>query len=236
MSTNYPTVRAEEIAWLTTDQMIEVDRVMIEDLGIQLFQMMENAGRNLALLAMNRYSPAAPVVAVGPGGNGGGGMVAARHLAVAGENVRVVLGAGRDQMAPVPAAQLAILDEMGVPVLGEVPADADLFIDAVLGYSLQGAPRGLAGEVISAISATSIPTLSLDTPSGLDTASGEAADPHIDADATMTLALPKVGLASHSAVGKLFLANISVPNSVYENMGALPGANFHGGYIVEVLR
>ena len=236
MSTDYPTVKADDVAWITTDQMIEVDRVMIEDLGIQLFQMMENAGRNLALLAMNRYSPTAPVVAVGPGGNGGGGMVAARHLAVAGVDVRVVLGAGRDQMAPVPAAQLAILDEMGVPVLDEVPSDADLFIDAVLGYSLKGAPRGLAGEVISAISATSTPTLSLDTPSGLDTATGETADPHIDADATMTLALPKVGLASHPAVGNLFLANISVPNSVYENMGALPVPDFGGGYILEVLR
>ena len=163
-------------------------------------------------------------------------MVAARHLAVAGVNVRVVLGASRESMTPVPAAQLAILDEMGVPVLDEVPTDADLFIDAVLGYSLKGAPRGLAGEVIGAMAATSIPTLSLDTPSGLDTASGEAAEPHISADATMTLALPKVGLASHPAVGALFLANISVPNSVYENMGALPGPDFSAGYIVEVVR
>ncbi|MBT7781428.1 MAG: NAD(P)H-hydrate epimerase, partial [Anaerolineae bacterium] len=37
---------------LTTEQMIEVDRLMIEDYGISLLRMMENAGRNLAELAL----------------------------------------------------------------------------------------------------------------------------------------------------------------------------------------
>jgi len=36
---------------LTTDQMREVDRLMIEAYGIALEQMMENAGRDLAELA-----------------------------------------------------------------------------------------------------------------------------------------------------------------------------------------
>lgn len=40
---------------LTTAQMVEVDRAMIEDYGIDLAQMMENAGRNLAHLARERF-------------------------------------------------------------------------------------------------------------------------------------------------------------------------------------
>ena len=64
---------------LTTDQMREVDRIMVEDLHIELVQMMENAGRSLAELAVARFSPAIVVVLAGPGGNGGGGMVAAEH-------------------------------------------------------------------------------------------------------------------------------------------------------------
>ena len=40
---------------LTTEQMVEVDRAMIEDYGIELIQMMENAGRNLAHLARLRF-------------------------------------------------------------------------------------------------------------------------------------------------------------------------------------
>jgi len=42
---------------LTTEQMREVDRVMVEDLHIELVQMMENAGRSLAGLAIDRFSP-----------------------------------------------------------------------------------------------------------------------------------------------------------------------------------
>ncbi len=41
--------------FITTDQMREVDRAMIEDFGISLVQMMENAGRNLAQLARQRF-------------------------------------------------------------------------------------------------------------------------------------------------------------------------------------
>lgn len=40
-----------DIPYLTVDQMIEVDRSMLEDYKIELLQMMENAGRSLAHLA-----------------------------------------------------------------------------------------------------------------------------------------------------------------------------------------
>ncbi len=73
----FPVISADSIGWLTTEQMIEVDRVMIEDLHIELIQMMENAGRNLARLALDRYSPSRVTVCSGSGGNGGGGLVAA---------------------------------------------------------------------------------------------------------------------------------------------------------------
>ena len=233
--TTFPTTASNSIGWLTTDQMIEVDRVMMEDLGISLFQMMENAGRNLARVTLDHFGATQPVVAFGPGGNGGGGLVAARHLSVAGVNVRVVRATDSD-LADVPAAQLAILERLGVPVLDEVPEDADLFLDAILGYSLHGNPRGRAAEIITAIEESSTPVLSLDTPSGLDTASGEAMTPHITADATMTLALPKVGLKNHDAVGTLLLADISVPGFVYEQMNAGPAPAFRPSPIIEVLR
>lgn len=231
--THFPKFSADSVGWLTTDQMIEVDRVMVEDLGITLFQMMENAGRNLARLAIDRFNTAHPVVAFGPGGNGGGGLVAARHLAVAGLDVCVVRATSSD-LAEVPAAQLAIIERMGISVLDEIPNGADLIIDAILGYSLNGNPRGRAANVISAIEASPTPALSLDTPSGLDTATGVAMTPHITADATLTLALPKVGLRTHTAVGELFLANISVPGFVYDQMNAGPPPNFQQSPILHI--
>ncbi len=74
-----------QIPTVTTEQMREVDRAMVEDYGIDLLQMMENAGRNLAALARRRFldgdvAGRRVIVLAGSGGNGGGGMVAARYL------------------------------------------------------------------------------------------------------------------------------------------------------------
>src|SRR5712691_9984033 len=90
-----PTVESGSVPWLSVEQMREVDRVMVDELGILLVRMMENAGRNLAQLARHLLGGDARgrsiVVLAGPGGNGGGGLVAARHLAVAGAQVTIGL-------------------------------------------------------------------------------------------------------------------------------------------------
>jgi len=75
------TVSRSAVPALTTEQRRAVDRAMVEDLHIELVQMMENAGRGLAELAITRFSPSSVTVLSGPGGNGGGGLVAARQLA-----------------------------------------------------------------------------------------------------------------------------------------------------------
>jgi NAD(P)H-hydrate epimerase len=63
------------------------------------------------------------------------------------------------------------------------------------------------------------PVLALDTPSGLDVSTGLAGSPSVQATATLTLALPKVGLLDAPSVGDLYLADISVPVVVYNGMG-----------------
>ena len=68
-----PVVPDAAVPALTANQMREVDRVMTDELHIDLVQMMENAGQNLAELALRRFSPASVVVLAGAGGNGGGG-------------------------------------------------------------------------------------------------------------------------------------------------------------------
>lgn len=74
--------------------MREVDRAMIEEYHIELIQMMENAGRNLAHLARMPFLGGDPrgyhvVVLAGRGGNGGGGLVCPRRLYNWGANVEV---------------------------------------------------------------------------------------------------------------------------------------------------
>jgi NAD(P)H-hydrate epimerase len=217
---------------LTADQMREVDRVMVEDLHIELVQMMENAGRNLADLALSRFAPRSVSVLAGPGGNGGGGLVAARHLANRGCQVRVVF-ADPGRLAPVPAHQADILARMAVTVASK-PPPSDLHIDALVGYSLQGDPTGPTAELIEWANAQPVPILSLDTPSGLDVTTGAPAAPTVAATATLTLALPKVGLLGAAEVGELYLADISVPPSVYARLGITPPALFRDAAVVRL--
>jgi NAD(P)H-hydrate epimerase len=213
-----------DIPMLTTEQMIEVDRLMIEDFGIELIQMMENAGRNLAELASqildNSLVGRSIYVLCGRGNNGGGGMVAARHLHNHGAKVHVICVAG--EMKDLPAKQWNILENMG---LRNEPhfelSNADIIIDALIGYGLQGDPRPEIAAQIEKINAAGKPVLALDAPSGLDTTSGRPSSLTVRADATMTLALPKAGLMSESArpyVGDLYLADIGVPPELYSKI------------------
>ncbi len=212
-----------------TAQMIEVDRAMIEDYGIGLIQMMENAGRNLAHLARVRFLEGNPrgrrlIVLAGTGGNGGGALVCARHLHNWGARVQVLTARPDDAFGPVPAHQLAIVRRLGIAVSGApvVPrmAGPALIVDGLIGYSLQGAPRGGAAVLIRWANEQPAPILSLDAPSGMDTGTGRVYEPAIRATVTMTLALPKVGLRADAAVkqvGELYLADISVPPGLYRS-------------------
>jgi NAD(P)H-hydrate epimerase len=227
-------IAAERIPAVTADQMREVDRAMVEDLHIELAQMMENAGRSLTDLAQRLFGPASATVLAGRGGNGGGGLVAARHLANRGVAVTVTLARAENELAPVTLQQLGILRRMGVPITSD-PAEADLVIDALIGYSLRGNPAGRAAELIERTHRQPTPVLSLDTPSGLEVTSGLAGSPCVKATATLTLGLPKAGLlVAPELVGRLFLADISVPRLVYERMGLRVGDLFAGGAVVEI--
>lgn len=218
------------VPWLTTAQMIEVDRAMVEDFRIELLQMMENAGRALARVARDRFLAGDPrgkhvAVLAGPGGNGGGALTCARRLAGWGAQLAVFLAAPAEAFTPVPAHQLDILRRIGVPVEDAAAlhssAPAVLVIDGVIGYSLSGAPRGAAGELIAWANAQHAPILALDVPSGIDTTTGTVHRPAIRATATLTLALPKEGLRAPAAaqhVGELYLADISVPPELYARM------------------
>jgi NAD(P)H-hydrate epimerase len=227
--------------------MREVDRLMTEEVGISLAQMMENAGRCLATHARGMSGGDTRgrriVVLVGRGGNGGGGLAAARRLSGWGAAVTVVIAQSKDEMRGVPRQQLAVLEWIGIPV--RVAADgitdlftgADLVIDALIGYSLRGAPTGAVAALIRHANASGRPILALDLPSGLDGDRGEASDPTIRATQTLTLALPKRGLLAPAArpwVGQLHLADISVPEKVYRRLGLTVGPIFAESDIVPI--
>ena len=227
---------------LTTEQMVEVDRAMIEDYGIALIQMMENAGRHLAELARRHLGGSVRgkriAVLAGAGNNGGGGLAAARHLSNWGAQVAVTLAHPPEKLKDIPARQWRTLEQM--PVMRETfdagaPPNllgADILLDAIIGYGLQGNPRSPAADLIRLANDSGKPIIALDAPSGLDTTQGIPAQPCIRAAVTLTLALPKVGLLTPEAravVGDLYLADIGVPPELY----AGPGLELEVGAIFE---
>jgi NAD(P)H-hydrate epimerase len=107
-------------------------------------------------------------------------------------------------------------------------------LDALIGYSQRGDPSGRAAELIDWANNQAAPVLALDTPSGLDITTGLAGSPCVAAEATLTLALPKVGLLDAPSVGELYLADISVPAIVYQRMGITPSNLFGEATVVRV--
>ncbi len=226
-----------EVPAVTTDQMREVDGIAIEETGPNLFQMMENAGRNLALLAMETlgqdWAQAKFVVLAGSGGNGGGGICAARHLANRGADVTLCLAAP-DRLGEVPALQHQIFQGTsgkGVDAknLGQVAPD--FILDALIGYSLRAAPRGVAAELIRWANGPKAPILALDVPSGVDSTTGDVAGEYIKPRWTMTLALPKTGLLPERT-GNLLLADIGIPGETYRRLGLAYTSPFGNRYRV----
>ena len=217
----------DEIPYITRAKMVEVDRLMTDEFNIPLLLMMENAGFHLAeltngILGRNKEKKRV-LVLCGAGNNGGGGMAAARHLLNRGISVSVAFAGKPLSLKQAPALQMQILKRMGVSIYKEIEViDVDLIIDALIGYGLQGVPRGKVSRWIRLANQANTPILSLDIPSGLDADSGMPAGECVRASATMTLALPKIGmkeLTSKKYLGDLYLADIGVPFALYKKIG-----------------
>lgn len=208
---------------VTAEQMREVDRIAVEEFGLGILQMMENAGRNLAenvLDVLGRASGGVTILA-GRGGNGGGGLCCARHLHNRGFEVWIVLDAESDHLGPAAANQLHILRMAGLqPALPQEAEEAmrraAITVDALIGYGLRGAPTARTAELIECCNKLAQRVLSLDVPSGLNATTGEAPGVVVRAERTLTLALPKTGLAGIES--ELYLGDIGIPPEVYEKL------------------
>lgn len=224
---------------LTTAQMMEVDRLMVETYHISLSQMMENAGRGLADHARQQLGGQVEArritVLCGPGNNGGGGMVAARHLHNWRAQLNIALASKPDRLKDVPLQQWSILEALHLDRQRFELESSDLVLDALLGYGSRGDPRSPVREWIERANASGIPILSLDSPSGLDTTTGQPGRPCIRAARTLALALPKTGLLAPAAkdyTGSIDLADIGVPPELYREMGLEVGPLFASGTVM----
>jgi len=216
--------------------MREVDRLMVDEIGISILMMMENASRNIAILSRKMLGGSVRdkhiVILCGKGNNGGDGLGAARHLINFGGKVTCIISEHKENLGENARIQLNVLKNIDATIIefsdGETQLiqekinNSDLVIDALLGYNLKGTPKSPYFNLINLANNSSKPILAIDMPSGLDGNTGQPHAPTIKARATITLALPKVGLLTEKArehVGELYVADLSVPSNVYRKLG-----------------
>lgn len=230
----------KKVPSVSEDEMREVDRIAVQDFQLSVLQMMENAGRNLASYVIDVFGGATGAITIlaGSGGNGGGGLCCARHLHNRGFKVQLLLTKHPQALEGPAGAQYAILSSIGIDAAGledskKLISEASVVIDALIGYSLQGAPQGNTAQLIEASNQWARNVVALDIPSGVDATTGESPGLSIRADTTVTLALPKRGLDPTRY--DLYLTDIGIPPEVYLPLGITLAPFFADNFLLKLM-
>jgi len=219
---------------VTAEEMRRIERES-DARGVTYAIMMENAGRSVADAIRQRLDVAEKrvVVLVGPGNNGGDGLVAARHLHDAGarlacylwkraveedENYRLI----QERSIPCPRAE----DDEELAELRQLLTQADVIIDALLGTGIarpiEGTLKSILGLLREVRASRSVPPsglpspylVAVDVPTGLNVDTGALDPATVPCDLTVTFAHPKRGqylFPGAGAVGELVVADIGTP-------------------------
>jgi NAD(P)H-hydrate epimerase len=181
------------------------------------------AGRAVADAAVELLPPGGEVLVVcGAGHNGGDGLVAARHLKLLGVPVRVALLAEPGALRGLPAANAKRAERAGVPLEGARwrPPACGVIVDAVFGTGLARPVEKAAAASLRRIDAArsaAVRVLAVDLPSGLCADTGAVLGFAACADLTLTLGLPKLGLAlspGRELAGRIRVARIGIADAV----------------------
>lgn len=234
-----------KIPSISSDQMKKVDQLMVGQYNVSLRQMMENAGRNLASLALDLYPHIKKVmVFAGPGGNGGGALVAARHLATRNVHPIVVLSSDTGRMIPEAKAELESLKHSRVGMMdrqefgSKMLKGVDLIIDGMIGYNIKGKIRPHIARLCTYINESPVAVIANDIPSGLHPDDGFINKDCVHANQTLAIGLPKPGLMDLSwkgVYGDLYLGNVGIPSRAYWDIHVeVPDDLFHSANVIPV--
>ena len=213
-----------------TEEMRRMDKQATDEYGLSPEILMENAGGAVYEVIRQEFGIAGKNFAIlcGSGNNGGDGFVIARKLHSAGGAVKVFMLADREKYHDAAKKNLEILDRFPIPVkvitsARQIKSDlaaVDAVIDALLGTGLDRDVEGLVSQVIKAVNACGKKVFAVDIPSGINGDNGREMGAAIQADATITFGLPKLGnllYPGYSRGGKLFVSHISFPGPLFES-------------------
>ena len=218
----------------------EVDAVAIDEYSLPGIVLMENAGRNASEAIVRLFDSISDqnvVVVVGPGNNGGDGLVIARYLELAGAKVRVVLASPAQRFRGDSLTNLEIINRSGINqvcLAGAVAEQwqnallsATCLIDAILGTGATDAARGDSKVAIESILGRMKidprpRVISIDVPSGFDCDRGVPCGPCVCANETLTFVASKQGFKTNGAeiyTGRIQIVDIGVPQVVRNRFG-----------------
>jgi ADP-dependent NAD(P)H-hydrate dehydratase / NAD(P)H-hydrate epimerase len=217
------------------------------EVGVSTGQLMEVAGWQVARCAWQRLAarPSPVLVVAGRGNNGGDGMVAARHLQTWGCVVSARVLSEERKIGELLWTHIrsALANGVGVEIaenaddIAAQAGDAQLVLDAMLGVGLHESPREPLASAIRALNEAGQPVLSVDVPSGLDAATGEAYAPCVRAATTCTLMAMKAGLwagPGREHAGEIWVADIGMPVAAWQRCGIAKPPALVGGVLVPV--
>ena len=226
-------------------EMQEVDRTAIEEFGIPGVVLMENAGRGtvdfMAKELGSLQDRTIPIL-VGPGNNGGDGLVIARHLHQLGAHPVVLHAFAPERLKNDAAINRDIVHRMDIDVmvLAEDFSPAEIeqeliarhaefpvacIVDALFGTGLARNIEGHFARVIELINhlraTRNWPVVSVDIPSGINGDTGQILGTAVTADLTATYGLAKPAHFLHGGrhIGKLRIVDISIPASIPTQLG-----------------
>jgi|JI10StandDraft_1071094.scaffolds.fasta_scaffold03028_16 hydroxyethylthiazole kinase-like uncharacterized protein yjeF len=214
------------VAVVTVEQMRRAEVHTLRTAPIAAIDLMERAGEHCAwwLTRAVRMGTCAPapdarfVILVGPGNNGGDGLVIARHLHIAGFTVLAVLAFPDDRSTSEQKYQLERARESGVPLeflkAGELPPvrSGDVCVDALFGIGLDRPIEGWIRALIEYVNDLEGQVVAVDIPSGLS-ADGSIDGAVLRATWTLTFQWPKPSLVASEtaeAVGELVVLPIGI--------------------------
>jgi len=189
----------------SADAVREIDRYVIDQLGVDGFELMQTAAKSVFRRLIQRWAePGRILVLCGAGNNGGDGYLVAanahRHnlevvcLAVV-PTAKLAGDARRAwQKARQDGVQVVELESGATANVDDLFSSAGLIVDAMLGTGASGAPREPVAGMIRRSRNSGIPLVAVDLPSGLNASTGAVAGEVIRADLTVTFIGLKVGL------------------------------------------
>lgn len=221
----------EEIPVVTCAKMKELENAA-DAAGLSYYQMMENAGRCAAVIAMGNCPALIKngdvFIFCGKGNNGGDGLVIARLLSGYGANVSVILVEGTPATADA-SKNFDLISDSKIHIINIENGDdmpdmheAVLIIDGIYGTGFHGSLRSRASKVIDEINQAKengVFILALDLPSGLsgDNRENEPEGKCVHADSTVTFHCRKgihINKKAREFLGEVTVANIGINDTL----------------------